>query len=116
MPLLRQLEFGFERSIDSALVGQALRLPHPTAATETVALQFRARELLRSLGAPRLARELRVEWNCRLQTAAGRADYREKLILLNPRLREHGEEEIEGTLRHELAQLLAQFPGGRRRV
>jgi predicted SprT family Zn-dependent metalloprotease len=60
-----------------------------------------------SLGAKRIATELRVEWNFRLKTAAGRADYRQKLISLNPRLIEHPSE-IDRTLRHELAHILAQ--------
>jgi len=79
-------------------------------------LQLKARELLRSLGAIRGAHLVRVEWNSRLQTAAGRADFREKLISLNPRLCDYGEPEIDRTLRHELAHLLAQFRAGRRRV
>src|ERR1700730_16426398 len=119
MPLLRQLEFAFH-----TVVGHALRLPTHEMATGAVALQFRqhdvdleseARELLRSLGAARVARDLRIEWNARLKTAAGRADYREKVISLNPRLLEHPAE-IDRTLRHELAHVLAQFRAGRRRV
>ena len=107
MPLLRQLEFVFEKS---GLVGRALRLPNPA-----VALQTTARELLRSLGADRIANELGVEWNSRLKTAAGRADYRQKLIFLNPQLVEHPTE-IDRTLRHELAHILALFRAGRRRI
>ena len=116
MPLLRQLEF--------VSVGQALRLPTSSPATEAVALQppgsdvrleATARAILSLLGARKLARELRVEWNSRLKTAAGRADYRHKLISLNPRLFEHPTE-IDRTLRHELAHLLAQFRAGRRRI
>jgi len=119
MPLLRQLEFAFH-----IVVGRALRLPNPEMATGAVALQFRkrdvsletkARGLLRSLGAARIANELRVEWNSRLKTAAGRADYRQKLISLNPRLSEYPTE-IDRTLRHELAHILAQFRAGRRRI
>jgi SprT protein len=119
MPLLRQLEFAFQ-----TVVGRALRLPNPGMATGAVALQFRnrdvsletkARELLRSLGAARIANELRVEWNSRLKTAAGRADYRQKLISLNPRLSEYPTE-IDRTLRHELAHILTQFRAGRRRI
>jgi SprT protein len=109
MPLLRQLEFAF------STVGRALRLPNFETATEAVALQTTARELLRSLGAARIANELHVEWNSRLKTAAGRADYRQKLISLNPRLFEHPTE-IDRTLRHELAHILAQFRAGRRRI
>jgi SprT protein len=85
----------------------------PTA--ETAVLLQTARELLRAHGADRIARELRVEWNSRLKTAAGRADYRQKLISLNPRLFEH-QAEIDRTLRHELAHILAQFRAGRRRI
>ncbi len=116
MRLLRQLEF--------VLVGQALRLPKSEPASDALSLQFQgldpdlerqARELLRTNGANRIAMELRVEWNSHLKTAAGRADCRQKLISLNPRLLEHPAE-IDRTLRHELAHLLAQFRAGRRRV
>ena len=116
MPLLRQLEF--------ISVGQALRLPPPDPATEAVAVPSRgldvgleatAREILRSLGATKLASELRVEWNARLKTCAGRADYRSRLISLNPQLVHHPGE-IDRTLLHELAHILAQFRAGRRRI
>src|ERR1700726_625343 len=40
-------------------------------------LEMKARQLLRELGAHKLARGIRVEWNPRLKTCAGRADYRE---------------------------------------
>jgi predicted SprT family Zn-dependent metalloprotease len=79
-------------------------------------LEAKAREILSALDAEELAREVHVEWNARLFSAAGRADARRNLISLNPRLREHGPAEIERTLRHELAHLLAQFRAGRRRI
>jgi SprT protein len=110
MPLLRQLEFAFH-----TVVRRALRLPNPGTATGAVALQSTARDLLHTNGAGRIANELRVEWNPRLKTAAGRADYREKLISLNPQLSEHPTE-VDRTLRHELAHVLAQFRTGRRRI
>jgi SprT protein len=126
--LFKQLEF--------LVVGQALRLPDGVAASlrdatrfaqrsgyrRDHALELKARELLRELGAAKLAREVRVEWNPRLKTAAGRADFRQKLISLNPLLRDvraglaFNREEIDRTLRHELAHLLAQFRVGRRRI
>src|SRR5205809_4329546 len=130
MPWLRQLEFAFGQAAtavateQTVFVGQALRLPNLRTATDVVALQCSgcdaelekiARDLLRAHGATRIARELRVEWNSRLKTAAGRADYRQKLISLNPRLFEHPHE-IDRTLRHELAHLLAQFRAGRHRI
>ena len=112
MPLLRQLEFAFQT------VAASLR-DAPSFAQRSgysdADLEGKAREQLRSLGASRVARELRVEWNSRLKTSAGRADCRRKLISLNPRLFEHPAE-INRTLLHELAHLLAQFRAGRRRV
>src|SRR4029453_4431232 len=135
MPLLRQLEFVF-RNIDILSVGQrgvsrgkliieqagspqrvrpaADEMPASPTADTAVLLQT-ARKLLRSLGAARIAHELRVEWNSRLKTAAGRADYRQKLVSLNPRLSEYPTE-IDRTLRHELAHILAQFRADRRRI
>src|SRR5256885_4909840 len=79
-------------------------------------LERRAREMLRTLSASELARSVQVEWNARLFSAAGRADFRRKLVSLNPRLHEHDAAEIDRTLRHELAHLLAQFRAGRRRI
>ena len=125
MPLLRQLEFAFGKSVVAGIGdrGGPKRSTHVAGVTDPgyslanryVDLQTKARELLGSLGAENLSRELRVEWNSRLKTAAGRADYRQKLILLNPRLFEHPAE-IDRTLRHELAHILAQFRVGRRRI
>ena len=80
------------------------------------ALEANAREILTALGADELGREIQVEWNARLFSAAGRADSHRKLVSLNPRLREQDAAEIDRTLRHELAHLLAQFRAGRRRV
>src|SRR4029077_2140165 len=128
MPLLRQLEFAFRTTgilsaSRSALCGgEPVRPPDVPwgelvigPAGETAVLLQTARELLHSLGAVQIAGELRVEWNSRLKTAAGRADYCQKLISLNPRLFEHPAE-IDRTLRHELAHILAQFRAGRRRI
>src|SRR5438093_12275418 len=136
MPLLRQLEFAFRSTGILSAVGTdssrgepvgppgvspgefgacpASKMPaSPTA--ETAVLLQNARELLRSLGAAHIAGELHVEWNSRLKTAAGRADCRQKLISLNPQLVEHPTE-IDRTLRHELAHILAQLCTGRRRI
>src|SRR4029450_1175271 len=106
MPSLRQLEFEF-RSTNLLFVRppgvspgelineSACKMPAGHTA-ETAVLLKTARELLRSLGAKRIATELRVECNSRLKTAAGRADYRQKLISLNPRLVEHSAEVGDG--------------------
>lgn len=79
-------------------------------------LEAKARELLGTVDAAELASAVQVEWNARLFSAAGRADFRRNLVSLNPRLRDHDAAEIDRTLRHELAHLLAQFRAGRRRV
>ena len=125
MPLLRQLEFAFRSTnllfvgppsvSPGALINESAGKMPAGHTTGTAVLLKTARELLCSLGAKRIATELRVEWNSRLKTAAGRADHRQKLISLNPRLVEHPAE-IDRTLRHELAHILAQFRAGRRRI
>ena len=112
MPSLSQLEFAFQTVAASLWYASRFAQQNAYKASN---LEIKARRLLCSLGAKRIATELRVEWNSRLKTAAGRADYREKLILLNPRLIEHPAE-IDRTLRHELAHILAQFRAGRRRI
>jgi predicted SprT family Zn-dependent metalloprotease len=167
--VLKQLEFSFRDT--NSLTRRLPRLPSNRdrverregwgegaskilRRTRDVGLEIQARQLLRSLGADKLAREVRVEWNPRMRTAAGRADFREKLISLNPLLLEPGDgltrtefgagkldclkqssltsaaesnpkktkrraaihNEIDRTLRHELAHLLAQWRVGRRRI
>lgn len=91
-----------------------LERPAPIAGRD-VDLETKARELLGQNGAGQITAEVRVEWNHRLKSCAGRADYRRKLISLNPRLHEYPEE-IDRTFRHELAHFLAQFRAGRRRI
>jgi len=79
-------------------------------------LQNRARSLLRRLNAGILTNRVQVEWNERMRTTVGRADFRRYLISLNPALQEFGPAEIDRTLRHELAHLLAHFRFGKRRI
>ena len=105
MPLLRQLDFVFQRVRHAA--GSRLQ--------RDIDLELAARTLLRANSAGVIASEIHVGWNSRLKTCAGRADYRQKLICLNPQL-VHYPAEVDRTLRHELAHLLAQSRAGRRRV
>jgi SprT protein len=100
----RQLDFVFPSALSLVVLGR------------DAALEAKAREILAALDATELGREVHVEWNARLFSAAGRADSRRNLISLNPRLREHDSAEIDRTLRHELAHLLAQFRAGPRRI
>ena len=135
MLLLKQLEFSFDtirkiavamRGSGPAIAARPIRLPnihHSDSAQfpaprhgRAIHLEAGARKLLCSLGATRLGAKVQVRWNSRLQTCAGRADSRNSLVSLNPRLAEHGADEVDRTLRHELAHLLAQFRAGRRRL
>ncbi|MGE9270616.1 MAG: SprT-like domain-containing protein, partial [Verrucomicrobiales bacterium] len=64
-------------------------------------------ELLLGLGLRSLAAKVRVVWNARLRSTAGRAWIRESRIELNPRLAEFGMDQVRVTLLHELAHLVA---------
>jgi predicted SprT family Zn-dependent metalloprotease len=94
--------------------GQTQRPPElkPDDATLTAL----ARGLLLGLECDRLAGRVRVRWNSRMRTTAGLASYAHSLVTLNPRLAQFGEPEIDKTLRHELAHLLAHHRAGRRRI
>ncbi len=83
----------------------------PIEGLRTVALN-----LLRDAGANALAGKLVLRWNPRLRNTAGMAYPGRHLITLNPRLALFGDEEIDRTLRHELAHLLAQDRVGRKRI
>ncbi|PYJ69436.1 MAG: hypothetical protein DME76_08915, partial [Verrucomicrobia bacterium] len=88
MPLLRQLEFAFgtKDALTSILFLRERRMTkspsegHLVGSSHDVDLESKAREILYELGASKLASAIRVEWNSRLKTSAGRADYRQKLI------------------------------------
>jgi len=75
-----------------------------------------ARSLLAEIGAVELAKTVQVRWHRRLSSTAGSADIRGALVNLNPRLADLGPEEIDRTLRHELAHLVARARAGRRRI
>lgn len=70
-------------------------------------LQKEASKLAKSLGLKVLAQSIRVVWNPRLQTTAGRAKSYPCLIELNPKLIKAGYGELRRTMLHELAHLVA---------
>lgn len=80
------------------------------------ALRDRARVWLQAVDCSRLAARLEVQWNTRMRSTAGTAYTAKSLITLNPLLRQFGEEEVERTLKHELAHLVAHHRAGRRRI
>lgn len=79
-------------------------------------LEATARRLLRRIGEGGLSNCVEIYWHSRLQTSAGLARFPEMRVLLNTRLREAPAEELETTLRHELAHLLASWRAFPRRV
>ncbi len=79
-------------------------------------LEQKVHTLLAAIGEDALARVVRVAWNPRMRSTAGMAYPRKNIITLNPRLRDFGDEEVDRTLRHELAHLLAHHRAGRRRI
>jgi len=79
-------------------------------------LTEKCRSLCISLGCVALSPDVRVFWNRRMRTAAGRAFWPAKIIELNPTLRQFPEEETDRTLKHELAHLIAYHRAGRRRI
>ena len=92
-------------------------MPTPARAPlSEAALQNIARRLLRETDCATLAERVRVRWEPKLRTSAGRACYAQALVLLNPRLLECVDGEVDRTLRHELAHLLAHFRAGHRRI
>jgi len=93
-------------------VAYALKVSAPPADL----LLAKSRELLHAAGAAALADRVRIEWNSRMRSTAGLAFPGRAVVRLNPRLREFGEAEIDRTLRHELAHLLAHERAGRRRI
>jgi len=79
-------------------------------------LEALARQLLREAGCAPLAARVSVRWNARMRSTAGMASAAKALVTLNPRLIAFGWPEIDRTLRHELAHLLAHEHAGRRRI
>lgn len=83
-------------------------------------LAARSALLLAGLGLECLAPRVTVRWNARMRTAAGRAFYESYRIELNPGLLAlpgvDGAAEVERTLRHELAHLVAHHRAGGRRI
>jgi predicted SprT family Zn-dependent metalloprotease len=71
-------------------------------------------ETSKLLNLPELSRRVRVSWNSRMQTTAGRAWWPDRVIELNPKLKTLPPEELWRTLKHELAHLIAYERAGRR--
>jgi len=73
-------------------------------------------EQAEELSMMRLKRLVKVRWNGRMTSSAGRATWPDCLIELNPRIKQLGDDEMWQTLRHELAHLVAYERNCRRRI
>lgn len=78
-------------------------------------LEAECRQLLLNLGITSVENQLTVHWNPRLRSTAGYAAYPSWRIELNPRLIGF-EGQVERTMKHELAHLVAYHRAGRRRI
>ena len=78
-------------------------------------LEGDCRQLLLNLGIKTATQLVSVHWNPRLRSTAGYAAYPSWRIELNPRLIGF-EGQVERTLKHELAHLVAYHRAGRRRI
>lgn len=113
----KQLVMDFGRSVmrrvrsspdDLAVPRRKTRLRHDPL------LEDFANQLLKSVGCRHL--QVRVFWNPGLRTTAGLAVWSDRMVVLNPKLLEVSAAEVQRTLRHELAHLLAKHRVGRHRI
>ena len=89
--------------------------PGPRPPAIDPALTVIAAGLLRAVGCGELADRVAVCWHRRLSSTAGLARVADSRVLLNPRLREFPDE-VDRTLRHELAHLVAHARTKKRRI
>ena len=90
--------------------------PRNTSGAADSGLSTWCAEAAISLALPELAQKVRVSWNPRMRTTAGRAWWPDRSIELNPKLKECEPDELWRTLKHELAHLVAYERSGRRRI
>lgn len=119
-PLTAFMQLDFFKKL-TARLDRAIKVARPPASilpalADAAELEAQARKLFSALGCAALAASVRVRWNPRMRSTAGTAFASKSLVTLNPRLLAFGAEEIDRTLRHELAHLLAQHRAGRRRI
>jgi predicted SprT family Zn-dependent metalloprotease len=105
-----QLQFTFRE-------GEAARgRPAGVCRGTDAALSSRAGSICFSFGLEALSRRVKVRWNGRMRSTAGRATWPDGLIELNPALEEISAGEVERTFLHELAHLIAYERSANRRV
>jgi SprT protein len=110
---LSQLEFRWNaRSVATDLLESSRSKP----TLDDAGLTAWCAEAAKALALHELARRVKVSWNPRMQTTAGRAWWPDRVIEMNPKLRDCEVDELWRTLKHELAHLVAYERCGRRRI
>ena len=89
--------------------------PSPLLKGRDLELEFQARTWLTGLGLHDGASKVTILWNPRMRSTAGYARWPEWHVELNPRLTDF-EGQVERTLKHELAHLIAYARANRRRI
>jgi len=115
----QQLEFKWTswlRKLKSVAKPKPKSKPRPSGIRTDKELTDWCVDASAGLELPGLAKNVRVSWNSRMQTTAGRAIWPDRVIELNLKLRDCGEDEVWRTLKHELAHLVAYERYGRRRI
>lgn len=128
-----QLSFDFKAGMLGSLVDRALARPlyvEPDPVPEAKAgpgngengpletdavLTEQCRQILRELDLAGAAKLVCVQWNHRLRSTAGYASFPAWRIELNPKLQDF-EGQVQRTLLHELAHLVAYHRAGRRKI
>jgi predicted SprT family Zn-dependent metalloprotease len=87
----------------------------PEPLQEAAELTDYCRQLLLNLGMQDVCSAVHVQWNSRLRSTAGYASYPSWRIELNPRLAAFAGQ-VDRTLKHELAHLIAYHRAGHRRI
>lgn len=77
---------------------------------------YEALKKLEGAASREFASSVSIEWNRRMRSTAGRAFWPERRVELNPKLLNISLAEVERTLLHELAHLLAYYRNGTRRI
>lgn len=107
------MKFSFlENPGETTLAGKDESAAHGDLKGVDRELTARCRDLVRLLALDDLMERLVVEWNPRMRSCAGRAFWPQGLIQINPRLASISEAEVQRTILHELAHLVAyeRFP------
>lgn len=114
---LRQMMFTFLDAISAHTPLSPKPTPDasPPVQGRDEAMETQCREWLLALGLKEGAQKVQVIWNSKLRSTAGYARWPQWRVELNPRLKEF-EGQVDRTLKHELAHLVAYARSHRRRI